>query len=74
MRTIKEILDSLPAENKRLLMYAFEHGLSQYVELPDNRYIGVNSNGVKHLFIEQAAGAWSTGINAAPKKENKNVK
>lgn len=50
-------------------MYAFEHNLSQYIHLPDNEFIGVNVQHLKHLFVRESAGVWSVGVNAGPKDE-----
>jgi hypothetical protein len=61
MRTVKEVLDGLKSQERDQLMVAFEGDFSQYVELPDNKYIGVHANRVKHLEIEQSAGDWSIG-------------
>jgi len=62
MKTIKEILDTLKDHERQQLMYGFEHEFSQYVCLPDGKFIGVNVNSIKHLEIEQQVGAWCTGI------------
>jgi len=58
---IKDVLDSLNDEQRRLLMYAFEHGIAQHVVLPDKKFIGVNVNHIKHLRIGEEAGVWATG-------------
>jgi len=59
--TIKEVLNSLDDKDRRLLMYAFEQGIAQYVSLPNGKYIGVNTINMKHLIPEQEAGVWSYG-------------
>lgn len=62
MTTLKDILNSLPLEDRRRLDYAFEYGLSQHVILPDQRYIGVNINPkASHLEPETILGKWSIG-------------
>lgn len=63
MTTLKEILDSLNSEQKSLLLYAFEYGLTQYVILPDGRYIGVNTVSVHYLIpdLKLSRGVWSVG-------------
>lgn len=58
---IKEILDKLKPDQKRLLMYAFENEFSQYITLPDNKFIGVNAHNIKHLQVEEQAGKWAYG-------------
>lgn len=59
--TIKETLTSLTDKERRLLMYAFEHSLSQYVSIQDNRFIGVNVTHIRSLEINQEAGVWAVG-------------
>lgn len=61
MTTIKEIMDSLPAQDRQLLNYAFEHGLEQHVRLPGSKYLGVNIRTLKNLKAELSAGLWSYG-------------
>lgn len=58
---IKETLDRLKPEERRLLMYAFENEFAQYVSLPGNKFLGVNAHSIKHLKIEETAGKWSFG-------------
>lgn len=61
--TLRECLDSLNDEQRRLLMYAFEHELSQYVLMQDGRYIGVNTRSIPYLFpdFKMCTGVWSVG-------------
>jgi hypothetical protein len=42
--------------------------MSQVVKLPDNRFIGVNTGHIKHLAIEQKAGAWAIGTIRSPQE------
>lgn len=58
---IKNVLDRLTSEEQKQLMHAFEHGFEQYVELPDNKFIGVNVTPIKHLKITESAGNWYYG-------------
>ena len=58
---LKDVLDQLPKEQHRLLMYAFEHGLSQFVTLSGNKYIGVNTDKIKHLTPTEKVGVWTVG-------------
>lgn len=58
---IKDIIDRLEPEQKRQLMYAFEHQFAQYVSLPENKFVGVNVSPLKHLEIEKSAGVWAYG-------------
>ena len=59
--TIKETLVALKDKERRLLMYAFEHDLSQHVSTPDNGFIGVNVTHIRSLEIIQEAGVWAVG-------------
>lgn len=58
---IKEILEKLKPEERRLLYYAFEQGFPQHITLPGNKFIGVHTDRIKHLQVEERAGVWSTG-------------
>jgi hypothetical protein len=58
---IKQDLERLKPEERRLLQYAFENGFPQHVMLPGNRFIGVHADKIRHLDIEERAGVWSTG-------------
>lgn len=61
MTTIREILDSLSPEQKRLLAYAHEHDITQAVVLPDGkRYVGVNIDS-NYGKPDMTAGKWSSG-------------
>lgn len=59
--TIKEIFDTLSANQKAILNYAFENGIDQYVILGDKVFIGVNLAPSKRLIVEMEAGKWSAG-------------
>ena len=61
--TISDILKQLPKEDRTLLNYAFEHGLSQYVEYTPGKFVGVNiaKENFKNLTHETVAGNWSKG-------------
>ena len=58
---IAEVLNNLTREEHRRLMVAFESEISQYVELPKNHFVGVNTQTIKHLQPTEVAGAWSYG-------------
>ena len=62
MKSIKDIFDALSDDDRRQLLYGFEHEFAQFVCLPDDKFIGVNVDNIKHLEIEQKAGVWSTGV------------
>ena len=57
---IKQLLDSIAEPDRRRLMYAFEHDITQYAVI-GRRYVGVNIRGVKGLKITETVGAWSCG-------------
>ncbi len=48
---IAKILEIITSEQRRQLMYAFERGFDQYVELTDEKFIGVNVPPLKHLEV-----------------------
>jgi hypothetical protein len=58
---IREILDKLPKGEYNQLMLAFENEFEQYIELPDNKFVGVNVGPVQHLIITESAGQWAYG-------------
>jgi len=58
---LRDILDSLPEQQRKQLMYAFENEFAQFVELPGKKFIGVNVEPIKHLKITESAGKWATG-------------
>ncbi len=59
--TIRKALDSLDPEQRRQLMYAFEHEFSQHVKLSNGKFIGVNVQKTPNLEITESAGNWSVG-------------
>lgn len=64
MPTIKEILDGLRPIERSALYYAFERGLTYHVILPDNKFIGVNTEKVGFLIPDPtiSRGCWSVGL------------
>ncbi|KKM89461.1 hypothetical protein LCGC14_1248450 [marine sediment metagenome] len=58
--SLKSKLDDLTVKERRRLMHAFEMHISQYVQLPDNYFVGVNITTSSFKIIEQT-GAWSYG-------------
>ena len=67
--TIKSTLDKLPPEQKKQLMYAFEHELAQYVPIDNGNFIGVNVDPIKHLKVTERAGVWAIGEIKNERKE-----
>lgn len=66
---IKNILDNLLPQEKRQLLYALDNELSQYIELPKGRFIGVNTSSIKYLENQETVGSWSYGVIKTPPKE-----
>lgn len=58
---IRELLDKLPSEDRKMLMYAFENLMTKFVVLEDNVFIGVNVSHLPNLKIEEEAGYWACG-------------
>ena len=59
--TLKQALDALPQEKKAVLMFAFEQQIPQYVELANNKYLGVKTQVFPNLVPEITLGDWSFG-------------
>ena len=66
---IKEILDNLHPQERRRLMYAFEHDMGQFVEYKEGKFVGVNVTHIRHLTIEESAGVWAAGNIGKPVPE-----
>ena len=58
--SLKSKLDSLTVNQRRLLLHAFEMHISQFVNLPDDHFIGVNISTPSFRMIE-TVGVWSFG-------------
>ena len=58
--SLKSKLDNLTSEQRRRLMHAFEMHISQFIELPNNHFIGVNISMPSFKIVEQT-GVWSYG-------------
>ena len=61
MRTVRTEMNKLTNEKRQQLMYAFESGIPQYIELPDGWFIGVNIDDPNQFEIIDTAGEWSIG-------------
>lgn len=63
MLSIKETLESLPEQDRKRLLYAFEFGLGQHVEIDGKHFIGVNVStaNFKNLIPDHTSGVWSIG-------------
>ena len=61
MLTIREILDSLSETQRRQLMYAFEHNISQHVVYKPGHYVGVNVSPLHILKPNTVVNNWSEG-------------
>ena len=57
---LKSVLDRLETKDRDRLMHAFECHFSQAVNLPNNKFIGVNITH-PHFHIEEQVGLWSYG-------------
>ena len=58
--SLKSKLDDLSVEQRRRLLHAFQMHIVQYVELPDNHFVGVNITIPSFQILEQT-GVWSYG-------------
>jgi len=60
--TLKEALDKLEVEERRRLIYAFDNHITQHIELPNKRFVGVNVESIPNLKIQQKIGVWAMGV------------
>lgn len=58
--SIRDIINALSLEDRKGLMYAFEEGISSYIEYKEGLFVGVNIKDEK-LSIEKQEGQWSKG-------------
>jgi len=58
---IKEVLDKLEDVDRRKIMYAFDHELSQVVRLPNRKFLAVNIVANRSLRILEQVGVWAYG-------------
>lgn len=58
---IMTIYNKLTKEQQQLLNYAFENKISQLVELPERRFIGVNIIATEYMIIEEEQNKWAIG-------------
>lgn len=58
---IKELLEKLAPEDRKMLMYAFENLMPKFVVLEGGLFIGVNVTHLPNLKIEEEAGYWACG-------------
>ena len=59
--TMRERLSGLNIQQQRQLQVAFEQQFSQFVDVGNNKFIGVNVSSIKHLKVEESAGVWAYG-------------
>ena len=59
--TIKDVLQSVPMEQQRQLMYALDNGMSYMIKMPDGKILGVYISGVKGISVIEKAGVWVYG-------------
>jgi len=58
---IREILDSLPPEERKALMFAFNELLCYIYDLPDRHFVGVHIDDATNLEIIETNGCWFYG-------------
>lgn len=60
--TLSDIFKTLTVEQKAVLMYGFEFDEMKFVNLPEDRFFGVNVTLNNPVFqVEQTEGNWSYG-------------
>ena len=71
MRPIKNILDSLGAEQRAVIMLAFNTGIQQHIEYAPGKFVGVNIlKPGANMIIEQTVGHWSAGTLKGKEKDD----
>ena len=58
---LRELIKSLSNTDRQQLMYAFEEGITQWIQLPGSKFVGVNVQGLPQLTILEASGSWAYG-------------
>ena len=65
---IRDVLDKLDLDQRRILAYALDHDLSQVVKLPrdlhtgsQERFVGININPGENMVVEESTGVWKYG-------------
>ena len=58
---LKSLIDGLNSVDRKTLEYASNHGVSHFVKIESNKYIGVFAEQVPQLSAIQTAGNWSYG-------------
>jgi hypothetical protein len=58
---ITQIYATLTKEQRELLSYAFENKISQLVELPGRKFIGVNLMPTEYMVVEETSNNWYVG-------------
>jgi hypothetical protein len=66
---IKQIMALLDPEQRKQLMCAFEAGTHQYIELPDDKFIGVNVPSLDYLEVTDERGDFAYGNIKKDKEE-----
>jgi hypothetical protein len=58
---IRKIYEQLSEEDRKLLVYALEHEISQLIRLDNDRFIGVNVQKCSTVKVLESDGDWSYG-------------
>jgi hypothetical protein len=61
MKDLRTLIKELSPENRKLLMYAFEEQIPQYVSVGNGIIVGVYLQENPLIKIIESAGAWSKG-------------
>ena len=59
--TIKEILNTIKPSEKDALMVAFENQIPYFIEFKPGAWVGVNTDAIPNLIVQQTAGLWRSG-------------
>jgi len=73
MNNIRQELSNLKPFEREQLKYAHQYNISQYIKLPNNRFIGVHCATIRHLIIEESTNDWYIGRIQLPNGDHKDA-
>jgi hypothetical protein len=58
---IRDVLDELSPQDRRLLTYALDHDIGQVIKLPDKKFVGINIQPCENMIVLERVGDWCYG-------------
>lgn len=66
------MLDKLTKQQVERLVHAFNNGQTDYIVLPDNKFVGVNCGDLPNLTVTQEKNGWVSGyVSVVPEDQVK---